>query len=94
MSHPDAHGSGEIEYSVRRGPDRLAAVLRTSAHTMPPATRARLERRLAEHRARNGEVPPQPPIEPTLDVTTDAGRREHVERLLAETQAALLLEGI
>jgi len=82
----------EIEYCVRRGPDRLAAVLRTSGHTMPPETRARLQRRLAEREARTGDAPP--PKEPKLDLTTDDGRREHAERLVAETQADRLLEGI
>ena len=84
---------GEIEYSDRRGPDRLESVLRTSGHTMPPETRARLERRLSEYRARTGEALP-PPKEQKLDLTTDAGRAEHAERLVAETQADRLLEGI
>ena len=93
MSQYDARHSGEIEYADRRGPGRLESVLRTSGDSMPPAVRARLERRLAEHRARSGEAP-TPPTEPALDLTTDEGRREHAERLMAETQADRLLEGI
>ena len=88
-----ARAFGEIEYSDRKGPERLASVLRTSGHTMPPETRARLQARLDQVQGRSGRpASPTPPPEPVLDRTTPAGRREHVERLMAETQAALILE--
>ena len=91
-----ARASGRIEYAVeqqRTDPCGYAErALASAGDSVPPEIRNRIGRKIRDYRARHGQASAMP-TEP-IDLTTDKGRKEHVDRLVAEAQADRLLEGI
>jgi hypothetical protein len=79
--HNAAGVPGEIEFSDRRGAERIEAALRADGDVVPREIRMRLEGRIREYRERR----------PPVDLESAAGRAEHTMRLLSEIQAQDIL---
>jgi hypothetical protein len=86
-----ARASGAtIEYADL-GPEnggelRALAILRSDAHIMPPTIRRKIINRIRRSRGLQ-------PLPPDFDMS-QLGKPEYLERLIAQNQAEMLLEGL
>jgi hypothetical protein len=90
-----ARASGLMEFAAMRQSDPCEyaeRALASGSGSVPPAIRARIEAGIRAHRARRGGN--AVPSVPQVDTSTDAGKFEQTQRLMAEQQAERLLEGI
>jgi hypothetical protein len=91
-----ARASGLMEFAAMRQSDPAEyaeRALASGSGSVPPAIRARIEAGIREYRARRGQAAASASV-PRLDTSTDAGKFEQSQRLMAEQQAERLLGGI